>query len=134
MTPTPMTPDLIARLRGLVAKDDDHMVASPEDIEWLIEQSVRWPTRIHPERTTNDRFLRYSMAATLLSALTEIERLTVALAEDDANVERVAQRMHEQRRGPAGTSWEDVPLTAKWELCGQARAALAAIRGERVDG
>jgi len=69
MTPPMDRDELIARLRALVDADDDHIVATEEDLEWLVEQLLMWPRRIHPERTTNDRFLRYSMAATLIAAL-----------------------------------------------------------------
>lgn len=63
------------RLRALVDADRDHMVATtPDDLEWLIEQLIMWPERIHPGRTTNSRFLRYSMAATLLAHLSQGSR------------------------------------------------------------
>lgn len=49
--------------------DADHMVATGDDLAWLIAQLACWPTRVHPDNTTNMSFLMLSASATLLAAL-----------------------------------------------------------------
>lgn len=83
----PMTdtakPDFAAAT-ALIAKDHDHLAnAQGEQAEWLVEQLLRWPERVHPDRTTNDRFTRYSMAASFIAREAEIAELTEALKEAD---------------------------------------------------
>lgn len=73
--------ELRALIERAIAKDDDHMVATGDNLTWLLAQLVCWPTRVHPRRTTNDRFIRISMAATTLALLDRVAELEVALAE-----------------------------------------------------
>src|SRR5687767_14535965 len=47
--------------------DDDNIVASGEDLDWLIRQLAQWPTRVDERYTTNMRFLMQSAALTLAS-------------------------------------------------------------------
>lgn len=67
--------ELVALASKLLAEDDDHMVATGDELDWLIAQIVAWPTRVHPDHTTNDRFLRFSAAATLRSLLATVTEL-----------------------------------------------------------
>jgi hypothetical protein len=45
--------------------DHDYMVATDDDLPWLIAQLAEWPTRVDENCTTNLRFLLLSAAATL---------------------------------------------------------------------
>ena len=58
-------------------KDADHMVATGDNLPWLMAQLACWPTRVDEDSTTNMRFLMASAAATL-KALTERKVTVVA--------------------------------------------------------
>lgn len=54
---------------------DNDWLADPdaEEAAWAIAQLVAWPTRIDEDRTTNDRFLRMSVAALALRQQAALE-------------------------------------------------------------
>jgi len=74
------------RRRGdkAIAADHDHMIATGANLDWLIAQLACWPERVDEAKTTNDRFLRVSAAATLRATRTDsqstdaVERRRVA--------------------------------------------------------
>lgn len=68
--------NLLERLQGALAADDDYMIASGDDLMWLAAQLACWPERVDPAKTKNDRFLRMSGAATLQQQAATISLLT----------------------------------------------------------
>lgn len=55
------------RAWAAIRDDADYMVpVRGGDLEWLVEQLARWPTRVNQENTTNIRFLMQSAAATIM--------------------------------------------------------------------
>lgn len=91
MPETMPNPDLLARLRETLAKDGDHMSnAQGDDLIWLAAQLALYPVRVDEAKTTNDRFLRLSAAATLLNQ-------AAGLARRDGggvSVEQIADEIH----------------------------------------
>lgn len=62
---------LIGLADKAIAEDRDHMIATGDDLLWLIAQLACHPIRVDEECTTNDRFLRLSAAATLRALATK---------------------------------------------------------------
>lgn len=78
MTDVASLPPSLAR--RLQVREPDFMVADGENLLWLAEQLCSPHRRIDPNRTMNDRFLRYSAAQTMLSQAAQITRLRTALS------------------------------------------------------
>ena len=60
--------------RTLTAPDDAGLVEALKTVDgdwkWLCNQLERWPTRVHPDRTTNMTYLHESAAKIIRAALT----------------------------------------------------------------
>lgn len=58
---------------------DAQMKLAEEDNTWLIAQLKAWPTRVHPERTTNVTFLMAEAAKAIQAAEARAQGLVEAL-------------------------------------------------------
>lgn len=95
-------------------RDGDTMIAEGETLEWLITQLVEWPRRIHPERTTNDSFLRCSAARTL-------EALAVQRVKHEAEI--ALYQKHAHGVGEDCNKWADRAVAAE-ALLAEAREVI----------
>ena len=50
-------------------RDEGHYMVPTEgrELDWLVEQLARWPSRVDQDKTTNIRFLMQSAAATIMN-------------------------------------------------------------------
>lgn len=66
----------VERLEDLLARDYDHLTTfDAETKDWLFNQMVKWPSRVHPDRTTNHRFLVHSALSLISQQAERIEKL-----------------------------------------------------------
>jgi len=71
---------LVEVRKSLGITDDDNYAAVGDDLEWLMRQLGQWPTRVHPDNTTNARFLMQSAALTLHAQARRVEECAGLLA------------------------------------------------------
>lgn len=114
---------VVERLRSTWGiSDPDNMIAHGAELDWLIRQLVAWPTRIHPERTTNDRFLRESAALTLAAShakVAELEAEREALLHNFADATdalvRTRRKLDEATATPAPAKELDDLIDECWQ-------------------
>ena len=57
----------VKKIRDKMASENpDSMIATGDDLVWLINQLANWPTRVDQQKTTNLRFLMQSAARTMV--------------------------------------------------------------------
>lgn len=103
---------LVERLDWSKIRNGDTMVATGDDLKWLIAQLAEWPTRVDMGKTTNTTYLMGSAARTLLGLREENARLreagvALALAAGKLNVALDGQERYRLHRQAVLSAMED---------------------------
>ena len=105
---TPSSEEMRRMAVKVLAADDDHMIASNKDLlHWMVAQLLMPDDRVHDDRTANGRFIRNSVAATLLAH-------DNPLPDDVLDIEKLSDRLFVcANQSELGMNFADTPQACR---------------------